>query len=359
MFVDFVLLLILLFLAALTAACEIAMIAVSRLRLRKRAAEGSRRAKTILGILEVPERFFSTILVANNIMDALIAVIVTEMMIRFVHVGGTLEVALSTVTASVLIIISEVTAKTLATQYPEKISFLLARPMQVFIFLFSPLVNIFAFITETIVRLLGAQKQAKPSLVTEEEIRALIKAGEEEGVLHQDESRMLARVFDFGETVVKKVMTPRQEVVAIDIASSFDEIVVKVSESGYSRLPVYRDRLDAIVGIINSKDLLSLACNRELIVLQDIIYPATFIPETKKVADLLKEFQKGHTHLAVVSDPAGKVLGLVTLEDLLEEIVGEIEDEYDIRLTQYKKASPAKLPKDIPLGGDSRKEASG
>jgi len=327
----------LLFFAALTAACEISMIAVSRLRLRKLSSEGSKTAKIIVHILEIPERFFSTMLVANTIAGALIAVLVTEMVIKVFGVGGSLDVVIATVVASALIIISEVTAKTLAAQYPERISFLLARPMQGFINIFSPVVAIFAFITERIVHLLGAQKKGKVSLVTTEEIRMLIKMGEEEGIIRKDESSMLARVFDFSGTLVKKVMTPRNEMVSIDVGAGFEDIIVKASESGYSRIPVYKEKADNIIGVINSKDLLNLSCNRDLIVLQDIIYPATFVPDTKKVSELLKEFQKGHTHLAIVVDSAGKAEGIVTIEDLLEEIVGEIEDEYDVRFNQSKK----------------------
>lgn len=340
-----ILLVTLLFFAALTAACEIAMVAVSRLRLRKLSSEGSKTAKIILRVLEIPERFFSTMLVTNNIVGALIAVLVTEMVIRVFGIGGTLDVVISTIVASTLIIISEVTAKTIATQHPERISFLLARPIQIFIKIFSPIVAIFAFITGKIIWLLGARKKGKVSLVTAEEIRTLIKIGEEEGVLHKEESSMLARIFDFRGTLVKTVMTPRKEMVSIDVGAGFDDIMLKVSESGYSRIPVYKEKADNIIGVINSKDLLNLSCNRELIVLQDIIYPATFVSENKKVSELLKEFQKGHTHLAIVVDDAGKAKGIVTLEDLLEEIVGEIEDEYDVRFGQS-----AQNDKDIRAG---------
>lgn len=339
------LLVTLLFFAGLTAACEIAMVAVSRLRLRKLSSEGSKTAKIIMHMLEVPERFFSTMLVTNNIVGALIAVLVTEMVIRVLGFGGNLDVVISTIIASILIIVSEVTAKTIATQYPERISFLLARPMQVFINLFSPVVAVFAFITERIVRLLGVQKKGKVSLVTAEEIRMLIKMGEEEGVLNKEESSMLAKIFDFRSTVVKKVMTPRSEMVAIELGAGFEDIIAKASESGYSRIPVYKEKPDNIIGLINAKDLLSLSCNRELIVLQDIIYPATVVPETKKVSDLLKEFQKGHTHLAIVVDSSGKAQGVVTLEDLLEEIVGEIEDEYDVRFIQASQAGKKDINK--------------
>lgn len=332
-----ILLVTLLFLAALTAACEIAMVAVSRLRLRKLSSEGSKTAKIIMHILEVPERFFSTMLVTNNIIGALIAVLVTEMVINVFGVGGNLDVVISTVIASALIIISEVTAKTIATQYPERISFFLARPMQVFIKIFSPVVALFAFVTERIVRLVGVQKKGKASLVSTEDMRTLIKIGEEEGVLNKEEAGMLSRIFDFRGTLVKKVMTPKSEMVSIDVGSRLEDITAKVSESGYSRIPVYKDKPENIIGVINSKDLLNLSLNKDLIVLQDIIYPATFIPDTRKVSDLLKEFQKGHTHLAIVVDNSGRAQGVVTLEDLLEEIVGEIEDEYDVRYSLPKK----------------------
>jgi len=119
--------------------------------------------------------------------------------------------------------------------------------------------------------------------------------------------------------------------VLIDVGANIDSILDKVLESGYSRLPVYKDKPDNIIGVINMKDLLNLSVNRDLVILQDIIYPPVFVPDSKHVAELLKEFQKGHTHLAIIIDSYGKIQGLVTMEDLLEEIVGEIEDEHDIR----------------------------
>ena len=150
---------------------------------------------------------------------------------------------------------------------------------------------------------------------------------------------MLSKVFDFSEEVVKNVMTPKKDIVSIGVDSNFDDMIDKVLESGYSRLPVYKDNPDNIIGIIKMKDLLNMLFNKGLVVLQDMIYPATFVNESKKVTELLREFQKGHTHIAIVADAKGWVKGLVTLEDLLEEIVGEIEDEYDIRLPKEKKNS--------------------
>ena len=321
---------VLLLLAALTAASETSIIAVSRLKLKRRASGGSKAAAIILKILETPERFFGTILVANNIVDILMASIVTAMMIALVG-DATKGVLFATIIVTFLIIVSEVAAKTFAARHSERLALVLARPVKALIAVFSPVVKVLAVITNAIVNLFGGMK-GKQALITEEEIRSLIKIGEEEDVIHKEKYKMLTRVFDFSDAVVRKVMRPRKEIVAIDIDASFDDIVNKVLESGYSRVPVYRANLDNIIGLINMKDLLNLTVNKGLVVLQDMVYPATFVSGTKKVTELLKSFQKGHTHLAIVTDESGKkVEGLVTLEDLLEEIVGEIEDEHDVR----------------------------
>ena len=227
-------------------------------------------------------------------------------------------------------------AKTLAATHSERISLMLAKPVNICILIFSPIVKGLVYITNFILKLVSSKVPAKPTLVTEEELRAIIKMSAEENVLHEEKYKMLSKVFDFSDTIVKSVMTPKKEIVSIDIGAAFDDIVEKVVESGYSRLPAYKDNPDNIVGVINMKDLLNLSVNKDLVLLQDIIYPAVVFPETKKVSELLKEFQKGHTHLGMVTDAKGKLVGIVTLEDLLEEIVGEIEDEYDTRANYYK-----------------------
>lgn len=333
---EIVILIFLLLFAAITAASEISIIAVSRIKLRRLIHSGSKAARDVLKILETPGRFFGTILVSNNIVDALIAVLITALVIRVMGLSERLGIVVATLIASFLIIVSEVTAKTLAARFSEKISIALAMPIRTLIIIFAPIVRILEAITKVLSWMLGIKPAGGASLVTEEEIRAFIKIGEEDGVLHKEKSRMLSKVFDFGNTIVKNVMTPKKEMVAIDISSGFEYILEKVLETGYSRIPVYKNNPDNIVGIINMKDLLSLSCNKDLIVLNDIIYPAVFFPEAKKVTELLKEFQKGHTHIAIVRDAKGGISGLVTLEDLLEEIVGEIEDEYDVRANYYK-----------------------
>jgi CBS domain containing-hemolysin-like protein len=150
---------------------------------------------------------------------------------------------------------------------------------------------------------------------------------------------MLAKVFEFGDTLVRSVMTPQSAMVALDVNSKYEEIMRTVLESGYSRLPVYKDAPANIIGVVNVKDLLNFWEHKELIILQDMIYQPTFVSGSRKVNDLLNEFQKGSTHMAIVVDAQGKIEGIVTLEDLLEEIVGEIADEYDLRKPEIEKIS--------------------
>ena len=325
-------LVLLLLLAAATAASEIAIIATSRIKLRRRAAEGSKKAKLIISILETPERFFSTLLVANSIAGALVASLVTTIVIRLIGERGSV-VLYSTIIVTFLIVVSEVVAKTFAARYSDRLSSYLAGPVHYLIKAFYPIVRVLEVTTNLIVNLAGGRIKGTPSLVTEEELKAFLKIGEEEGVLHKDKYKMLTKVFDLSETIVRSVMRPKAEMMTIDINAHIDAILDKVLESGYSRLPVHGDSPENIIGVINMKDLLNLSVNKGLILLQDILYPPTFVAGSKKVVDLLKDFQKGHTHIAIVLDSEGAVEGLVTLEDILEEIVGEIEDEYDVRGT--------------------------
>lgn len=327
--------LFLLILAAITSASEISIISTSRIRLRRMASEGSRRAAIILKMLETPERFFSTILVSNNVVDTLIAVLVTAIIIRVMGEGAW-QVVASTVLAAFLIIFFEVTAKTIAASYSERISFFLARPMGLLIRIFSPLVVGFEVVINAILKVIKSKTLPRASLVTDDEIRGMIKLGQEEGSLQKEKYGMITRIFEFNDAVIRNVMTPKKDIFSINLNSDIDDILNRVLESGYSRIPVYEDDPESITGIINMKDLLMLSSNKGLVVFQDIVYPPTIVNESKKVTELLKEFQKGHAHLAIVVDGQNKLQGLVTLEDLVEEIVGDINDEYDVRVNNYK-----------------------
>ncbi|MDP2911270.1 MAG: hemolysin family protein [Candidatus Omnitrophota bacterium] len=330
---ELLLLMVLLLIGALTAASETSIIAASIIKLRRLASDGSKTARMILKILETPEKFFGTIVVSNNIVNSFIAAIITAIMISFIG-ENTRSILLATLISAFLIIVFEVAAKTLSAGSPVRISLALVRMVSVLIFILSPAVKVLSVITNFIVNLLGGKTKGKASLVVEDEIKALIRIGEEEGPRHKDKYKMLSKVFEFSNTIVKTVMVPKDKIISIDISANIENILEKVLESGYSRVPVYKDRQENIIGVINMKDLLNLSVNRDLVILQDIIYSPVFIPDSKNVNELLKEFQKGHTHLAVVVDSRNSLQGIVTLEDLLEEIVGEIQDEYDIRKTK-------------------------
>ncbi|MBU4377359.1 MAG: hemolysin family protein [Candidatus Omnitrophica bacterium] len=320
-------LIILLLLAAVTAASEISFIAISRLRLRKLASDGSKPAQIILKILEAPERFFGTILIANNVVGALIAALITVILVSLV--GEARGVLFATIIAAFLIIFFEVLAKSYAAMYAERLSLRLARPIYVLVRFLAPVASAFSVVINFITKITGGTKKAK-TFITEEEIRAFIKIAQEDGTLLKERYLMLSRVLDLSKTVVRSVMTPKDQIVSFDVDSNIDDMLDKVIESGYSRFPVYKSGPDNIVGIIKTKDLLNVVVNKGLVVLHDIISPPVVVPGSKKVTELLAEFQKGHTHLAIVTGENGKIEGLVTLEDLLEEIVGEIQDEYDI-----------------------------
>ena len=233
----FILVIILLLVVALfTDAAEISIIAVNRIKMRRLSGGGSKAAKIILKILESPEIFFSTILVTNNIVTTLIASIVTAQMITLV--GSEKGIIFATTIVALIIVLCEVIAKTLAASYSEKISLLLARPVSVLIIILSPLVKGIVNVTNFTVRLISGNEVKEAVLFTEEEIKSLIKIGQEEGILHKEKYKLLSKIFDFSETVVKDVMTPKKDMVAIDINSDFNDILNKALESGYSRLPV-------------------------------------------------------------------------------------------------------------------------
>ncbi len=175
--------------------------------------------------------------------------------------------------------------------------------------------------------------------LSEDELKQVIDAGSRSGAIDKTEHELIKSILEFSDITAKEIMVPRTDIVALDISMPREQIINKVVEEGYSRLPVYRDTLDNIIGIIYSKDLLSLMEHRDIIILQDIIRPAYFVPETKKISQLLREFQQNKVHMGIVLDEFGGTEGLVTIEDIIEEIVGEILDEYDEVHKEYESTS--------------------
>ncbi len=336
---ELILLGILLVFSIFTSLSETSLVSVSRIKLRQRMASGSRTARQVLRILESPERLFGTVLVVNNIANLLAASLATAVAFDLVQ-NEQEAIALATVVMTFLVIVGEVTSKTIAIKRSEFISRMVVYPIRLLIWIFTPIVAIFTLITRLFMKLFGIPFRESKSLVTEEEIKALITLGEQEGAIAREEGQMLQKIFRFADMTVREAMTPISDVVALNIKSTYEEIMKAVVDSGYSRLPVYEGKTDNIVGIAQVKDLLAFWDHRELIILQDVMDPPMFVPASKRLSDQLKEFQRGQSHMAVVVDALGKVIGIMTLEDIIEEIVGEIQDEYDARFTEIEQVSP-------------------
>lgn len=328
------------------AASEIAIVSARRTRLRQLAdEEHNRRAAVALGLLKHPSRFLATIQVgvtlagffisaigAVSIAGVVADVLATVPIPIVAEAAGPLGLAIVTVSvAFVTLVLGELVPKNLAVTHSERIALATAVPIELISRIMAPFIAVVTASTDAILFLLGSRERARIPEVTQEEIRSIIEAGEEEGVVEPLERRMIQGIFDFTETRVHEVMTPRTDVVAIEITASVEEALRAFVKSGHSRMPVFRDSLDDVLGVLYAKDLLKglgFPLGGQSII--DLLRPAMFVPESKLVSELLVEFQRSKTHMAIVVDEYGGTGGVVTLEDLLEEIVGEIHDEYDI-----------------------------
>ena len=227
--------------------------------------------------------------------------------------------------------VGEIAPKTIAIRYSLEISLWFAIPLKLFYQIFKPFIWLLNKTANGIVRIFGIEPVTKDDIVhSEDEIRFLISEGQKTGVIDSTEHQLIEKIFDFNDKTAGDIMISRNKMIAINIDDNREKIIQTIIEEGYSRIPVYKENIENIIGILYSKDLISAAEHRELILLQDILRPANFIPETKHIGEILKEFQKKHVHLGIVVNEHGGVEGVVTLEDIIEEIVGEIEDEYDV-----------------------------
>ncbi len=317
---------VLTFLSAFFSASETAHIALSKIRLKNMIKKGIKKASIVQKLILNLDTFIPTILVGNNLVNTAISAIVT---VLFVHKFGTnWGVIISTfVTTFFLLILCEITPKTLSTQRPDKYALLTAPLMNKLIKVFRPFALFLNGISKFLIKLFGGSIQKRSPLITEEELRLMIEVGKDDGVVSDQERKMLHKIFEFGDTKASEVMVPTEDIVAIDVNSTEEDLLGLISEEGHSRLPVYRGSIDNIIGIIYIRDLLYILKNRNLIILQDLIHNAYFVRDLKRVNNLLVDFQRMKIQIAIVQDQDKKTLGLVTLEDLLEEIVGEIEEE--------------------------------
>jgi gliding motility-associated protein GldE len=317
---------ILLILSGFFSGSETALISLNKFRLRKLVEEKQKNALLLERMLKHPNKMLAAILVGNNLVNVAIAAIITSLSI---DAFGSTGVGIATGIATLLILIfGEVVPKSFATKNAEKLSLWSAKPVQITITIFSPIVRLFTILTDAILKITGGE--ARYHFVSEEELKLLMDLGAEEGVIEEAEKEMIHGVFEFGETMVREIMTQRTDMNRVNVSKGFSEVLEFVIETGHSRIPVYEGNIDNIIGILYAKDLFQHMKDRETFDLRKAIRPAFFVPETKNLDDLFREMRAKKVQIAVVLDEYGGTSGVVTLEDLLEEIVGEISDEYDV-----------------------------
>lgn len=309
-------------------ASETSLIALSKIRARHLASEGKKGAQSIVRLTTQLDKMVTAILIGNNFVNITISSLAT---VIFVAVfGPNWGVIIATVCVTLFVLVfCEITPKTLAIRYSEKVALITAPFLEIFIKSFNSLVNFFSATSNLILKMFGLHPEKRSPLISEEELRLMIEVGKEEGVLSDEERKMLHRIFEFGDTRVSDVMVPKDKIVAIDKTADADTLLDILVEQGHARIPVHDGSIDNIIGIIYARDLLYIWRNKGLVVVADLIHPVYYVPAHKQVSDLLAEFQLKHIQIAAVVDESSKTIGLVTLEDLLEEIVGEIEEKVD------------------------------
>ena len=320
-------LIILLILSSLFS-CETAFLSVSKIKIRTLAEEGNKKAKLVESLLDNQDRLLSAILVGNNLVNIGASSLTTATIMAIFGDGAqTVAIATGVVTLCILIF-GEITPKSLATQNADKLVFALAPFIRFVCIITKPVVFVLNIITGFIIKLLGGNQEHGPSL-TEEELKTIVTVGHEEGVLEKEEKEMIHNVFEFGETEIKEIMTPRIHVESLPDDCTYDELMNVYHDAQYSRYPIHDESFDEIIGVLNMKDLLFIDIDKEHFDVKKYMRETFVVYEFNQVNDVFASMRKEHATLAIVLDEYGVMSGIVTFEDIVEEIVGEIDDEYD------------------------------
>jgi putative hemolysin len=341
------LVLILIFINAFFAIAEYSLITVRSTRIQQLMEEGNRSAALVQKMKDKDHstRMMATIqtgvTLISTLSSALAATSAVTPLAHWLRIHGpellkgyasTTALLLITLPVAVIsLVVGEIAPKSLAYRHSERFALIAVHPVAWLQTLLAPVVAALTFLSNLVLRPFGGTASFTAPVTTEEEIKILVDAGEQQGVLNPDEAEMVHSILDFGNTVARKVMTPRIDLTAYEVNAPMPGLITLISKSGHSRIPVYEGDLDNIVGIVHAKDLLDLPANvsRDAVPIRSVMRAPYFVPETKKVDELLREFRRSRQQLAIVRDEYGVTAGLVTIEDLLEEIVGDIQDEYD------------------------------
>lgn len=336
----FILVLALVF-SALFSAAETALMSLNRAKLHAQLETGEPAARLIHALIQKPRRLFSTILLGNTLAMVTVGVcgtsIVYQNLDRFGGVAAVTAIASLTL---LLVILGEIVPKSIAAARPEQVAALVAAPLRATMVLLRPVIGAILWMTTPLIRLLGAQEALASPRYTEDELRMILEMGQEQGVIEEDESELVSSALAFDDTPVSAVLTPRVDIVAVSEDSTLEELLDVIAEEGYSRMPVYRESIDDIVGIVSGRDALMAAARGKPFNLAERLHPVYFVPENKRLNELLREMQAQEIQVAIVNDEYGGTAGLVTIEDILEQIVGEIRDESDEELAPIRPVSP-------------------
>ncbi|KPK36882.1 MAG: hypothetical protein AMK70_00660 [Nitrospira bacterium SG8_35_1] len=328
---SFLIIIICIIFIAVLSSSEVAFISMNRLRLRHLIEKGNEKAKIAQKIRDEHDRLFSAVILSGNLFTVLATSVGTALAIHLL--GEDIGVVVATVFMTILtVIFGELAPKTFAVTNAEKISLAMAKPIEMYIRIISPLVSIFNNISNSLIRIIGGEVQPSPQLLTEEEMKSMIKIGEEEGTIEKEEKEMLHNVFEFGDKKVTEAMVPRTELVVISEDAVVADVLSLVSEEGYSRYPVIKETVDNITGILYVKDIIRNMAKETIspnVPIKDFVRDAYYIPESKMVTALLDDMQKNKFQIAIVADEHGGTAGLITLEDIMEEIVGSLQDEFE------------------------------
>ncbi|MCE5222067.1 MAG: hemolysin family protein [Clostridium sp.] len=320
-------LVILIALSSFFSMSETALMSLSRIRLRHMVEADVPGAELVETLTKDPNRLLGTILIGNSVANigasAMATVLATD-------IFGNSGVGIATGIMTVLVLIfGEITPKSIAKQKSEAVALRVARPIEFVVIIFKPLVYIFTSISSLFIKVLGGDPNEANSFITQEELKTMVGVSEEEGILENAEKEMIFNVFEFADLQVKDIMVQRVDIISVDKETSYDEVMNVIKNEQFSRIPVYNQTIDNIIGVLNIKDLATIENLREDFNISKYIRAPFYTFEFKKIVELFNEMKKTRNHIAIVLDEYGGTVGLVTIEDLIEEIVGEIEDEYD------------------------------
>ncbi|OGC76947.1 MAG: hypothetical protein A2Z27_06385 [candidate division Zixibacteria bacterium RBG_16_50_21] len=341
---EIILILLLIVANGFFAISEIALVAARKSKIRQMAESGDKKAQVAQKLQEDPNLFLATVQIGITLVGTLAAVVggarIVDVLKSLLEQAPyfwvqknseSMAIAIVVIAISYLsLVIGELFPKYVAILFPEKVATTIAVPVN----LLSKLAKVFVVLltasSRGLARLFGVKTNPDTAFVSEEELKFIVQEGAERGVFEKHEEEYIGSIFEFTDKLARHVMTPRLDIVAVDVKTTQEKLLQIIMEEGYSRIPVYEGTIDTVVGIIHARDIINLLTQRELIILSDIIRQPYFVPDSKKISEILREFQKKKIHIAMVLDEFGGTAGLITLEDIVEEIVGEILDEYDL-----------------------------